>query len=85
MHNREGNGAQALAAVVFGVGFVVVLIGQLGGVMNALGRVDVHQLSLDEHLEYRATKGLCECRDVVEREVHESAVWTEPPVGDQHM
>jgi len=54
-------------------------------VEHALGRVHVHQFSLDEHLEYRTAEGFGECGDFMEREVHESAVRAKATIGDKQV
>ncbi len=48
---------------------------------HTLSRLDVHQLTLDEHLEHRTAEGLGESCDVMERQSYESPIRTKTAVG----
>ncbi len=52
---------------------------------HPLSRLDVHQLTLNEHREHRAAEGLGESGDIMERQMDESAVWPKTAVGDKQV
>ena len=52
---------------------------------HALGRLDVHQFAFHEHLEHCAAERFGQCRDVMERQVNEGAVWAKTAVGDKKV
>jgi hypothetical protein len=52
---------------------------------HALSRLDIQELTLDEHLEYRAAERFGQGRDIVQRQPDEGTIGPEAAVGDQHM